>query len=494
MPLLTDQERLGTTLAEKYRIDRIVGRGGMGVVFAATHLWTGRPVAVKLLLPGLADDAGLVKRFLREARAAAGLRHPNVVDVLDMGSEPDGTVYLVLEMLVGESLDAVLERHGRLTLRELAAWVVPVCDAVGAAHGQGIVHRDLKPENIFLHRPAEGVTLPKLLDFGIAKVLGTGTSKQTAVGSVIGTLHYMSPEQAEGRADVGPRSDVWALGVVLYECLTGRMPFDGSNGPAILLAISRGAFEPVSSLRPEMAPALCAVVTRCLSHAPDGRFADAAALADALREALQRADVETPTRIEPPRTAPSAEAPRPANTASPEETHPGFAPTLEATAVDPPPGRRAVWPAAVVVGALVAVAVAVSLRPSVDAPPLAASPSLSVPAHVAATAAPAPAAAPVVVAPPPAPVVAAPPPAPVVAAPPQALAPAPASALEGPSGPVPVARHGGGRRAASRPAAGPEAAVSRPAAAEPTAPAAPHVPSPPPPTPPATNTGLAREW
>ena len=229
MPLLTDQERLGTTLAEKYRIDRIVGRGGMGVVFSATHLWTGRPVAVKLLLPGLADDAGLVKRFLREARAAAGLRHPNVVDVLDMGSEPDGTVYLVLEMLVGESLDAVLERHGRLTLRELAAWVVPVCDAVGAAHGQGIVHRDLKPENIFLHRPAEGVTLPKLLDFGIAKVLGTGTSKQTAVGSVIGTLHYMSPEQAEGRADVGPRSDVWALGVVLYECLTGRMPFDGSN-------------------------------------------------------------------------------------------------------------------------------------------------------------------------------------------------------------------------------------------------------------------------
>ncbi|MBL8603596.1 MAG: protein kinase [Myxococcales bacterium] len=352
MPLLTDQERLGSTLAEKYRLDRIVGRGGMGVVFAATHLWTGRPVAVKLLHPEYARDTGLVKRFLREARAAAGLRHPNVVDVLDMGAEPDGTVYLVLEMLVGESVDQVLEAQTRLSLDDVSAWLLPVIDAVAVAHNQGIVHRDLKPENIYLHRPSPGVTVPKLLDFGIAKIKGTSGTQQTAVGSVIGTLHYMSPEQAEGRDDVAAASDVWALGVVLYECLTGAMPFDGANGPAILLAISRGGYRSVRVLRPELNARVIEVIERCLSLSVEARYPNAGALAEALRAALAAAEIEAPTRFQ---GAPRAETPMPRVIDATASTLP------DATVPDRPP-RRLVPVVAALVAALVLAAVALSVR------------------------------------------------------------------------------------------------------------------------------------
>ena len=471
MPLLTDQERLGTTLAEKYRLDRIVGRGGMGVVFAATHLWTGRPVAVKLLLPGFADDAGLVKRFLREARAAAGLQHPNVVDVLDMGSEPDGTVYLVLEMLVGESLDAVIERQVRLSLAEVAAWVVPVCDAVGAAHAQGIVHRDLKPDNVFLHRPSAGVIVPKLLDFGIAKVLGANTSKQTAVGSVIGTLHYMSPEQAEGRDDLGPASDVWALGVLLYECLTGVMPFDGSNGPSILLAISRGVFAPVQTHRPDLPPAIAALIARCLAPTPAGRFADARALGDALREALDGVEVASPTRIHTPM---SFESPPPREIDV-------DTPTFAATVRDPRPMRTTLRLASALVGALVVVALVVSVRP-VSIP----SEAASAPSQPARDSLPRPAAI--------APEEAAPavPVAPAVAAPRAAIEEAavdagPPRSPVAPTEPTIVARTGSPRRTAPR-------AVAGHAAAPPAAPPAAPTSEPTHAATPAASSGLAREW
>jgi len=479
MPLLTDQERLGTTLAEKYRLDRILGRGGMGVVFAATHLWTGRPVAVKLLLPGLADDAGLVKRFLREARAAAGLRHPNVVDVLDMGAEADGTVYLVLEMLVGESLDAVLARQSTLSLAELAAWVVPVCDAVGAAHAQGIVHRDLKPENIFLHRVSEGGVVSKLLDFGIAKVLGTGTSKQTAVGSVIGTLHYMSPEQAEGRDDVGPKSDVWALGVVLYECLTGSMPFDGTNGPSILLAISRGTFVPPGQLRAGLPRSVGAVVSRCLAHDPTARFADASALAEALRDALSLVEVESPTRFQPPVVPEASEVSAPS---SRDAVY-----VDAATLVDPTIARRrtTVRVAAVLAGALVLVAVAVSVgagpapgaRPAASARPPVVHAEARVPPVVAAVT--------------------------PVANPPSPAVAADAAVVEAPEAPAeaPVsARLGGAWRGAGRssPTQGTTARRDEAVLVAPAAPAtaatSERVPGAHPRTPPTTNAGLAREW
>ena len=176
MPVRTPSERLKTRLAEKYRLDRILGDGGFGVVFAGVHDWTGRPIAVKVMDPSLARKEDYVKRFLQEARLAAKLSHPNVVDVLDMGREEDGTVYLVLELLRGETLSQVLKRRKLLPLDETLNNLLPIMDALSDAHAAGVLHRDLKPANIILSVDKRGRMVPKLLDFGIAKDTEAATS------------------------------------------------------------------------------------------------------------------------------------------------------------------------------------------------------------------------------------------------------------------------------------------------------------------------------
>ncbi|MBC7172291.1 MAG: serine/threonine protein kinase, partial [Polyangiaceae bacterium] len=262
MPVLLPKERLGLRIAEKYLLDAIIGRGGMGVVYRGQHVWTGRPVAVKVMGPEFAEDELMAKRFLREARSAAALTHANVVDVLDMGRDVDGSVYLVLEHLEGHSLGDRLDEVGVLGPEETLAILFPIIDALTEAHAKGIVHRDIKPDNIFLSIDPKGSVVPKLLDFGVAKLLRSRSSAATRTGTVLGTPHYMSPEQARGSTDVGPPSDVWALGVVMYQCLSGKLLYDTAELLTTLSAIASAPDPSLDMLR--VHPAIRRALERAL--------------------------------------------------------------------------------------------------------------------------------------------------------------------------------------------------------------------------------------
>lgn len=274
--------RLGQRFAGKYLIESVLGRGGMGVVYRGTHEWTGRAVAIKILNAEYADEPQMAQRFLHEARAAAALEHPNVVDVLDMGKSNEGDVYIALEYLEGHSLGEHLDRFQKLGVDETFSILLPIIDALAEAHRKGIIHRDLKPDNLFLSVNHEKETVPKLLDFGIAKVAGRRGS--THDGTVLGTPNYMSPEQTRGAQDLTPASDVWAIGAVIYECLTGEMLFNGSDAMAVLGAIAMGD-EPKIAI-PGVSGALNAVIQRCLKTDRAQRIRDAGVLGLELRKAL----------------------------------------------------------------------------------------------------------------------------------------------------------------------------------------------------------------
>ncbi len=286
MPILTPQERIGLTMAGKYRLESILATGGMATVFAGVHAWTEREVAVKILNYEHAREPEVVRRFLQEARAAAQLKHPNVVDVLDMGEDTDGTVYLVLERLHGETLKARL-RRGPLTLREVAALILPVMRAVASAHQKGVVHRDIKPDNIFLSTTEPGSIVPKLLDFGIAKVSAASDSGSTRTGLMVGTPSYMAPEQVRGERDVGPRADVWSMGVVLHAAITGRVPFEAESSAAVLARVITERAAPIQTLAPQLRPSVASVVDRALVFEAHARFADMGEMVAALEAALE---------------------------------------------------------------------------------------------------------------------------------------------------------------------------------------------------------------
>ncbi|MGB5351152.1 MAG: protein kinase [Polyangiales bacterium] len=227
-------------IGEKYRLGPIIGSGGIATVRRATHVWTEREVAIKLLDPTLPHFEELRAGFLREARATVQLDHPNVVDVLDMGEDGWDTVYLVMELLDGPTLREVLLERGKLSEEDALGIMLPLLDALEKAHELGIVHRDFKPENIMLPLDAYGVVTPKLLDFGIAKVIRNARSPNQAEpeGVIMGTPEYMSPEQArDDRELIGPHTDVWGVAVVWYECLTGRAPFEGDSPEEVLRAV-----------------------------------------------------------------------------------------------------------------------------------------------------------------------------------------------------------------------------------------------------------------
>jgi serine/threonine-protein kinase len=209
--------RIGMTLGGKYELLRRLGAGGMGVVYEAVNALTGRRVAVKLLL-GNAINAHVRQRLLQEARAAARIQHPNVVDVLDVAVDPDAGPFLVMELLDGESLEDRLVRDGALSFGEVASLLRPVAEALQLAHDAGIVHRDIKPSNIFLHTDARGEVTPKLVDFGIARADGP---RITRSGVMAGTVGYMAPEQMHDAKRADQRSDIWSLAVVVYECFAG---------------------------------------------------------------------------------------------------------------------------------------------------------------------------------------------------------------------------------------------------------------------------------
>lgn len=271
----------GALVAEKYRIEESLGQGGMGAVFAATHAVTGKRVALKWMLPEFATDAQSSARFLREAQAAARIDHPNVIDVYDVGQH-EGALFLVMEMLKGETLSA-RAAQGPLTIADAVALLLPALRGLAAAHRQGIVHRDLKPDNIFLAQVEDGAPpVPKVLDFGISK-LGQGlsldpNSQLTRTGTVMGTPHYMAPEQLRGAKDVDARADLYSMGVVLYQLLTGKLPHDADSYGELVFKVNSEPPTPLSQLRPELDAALCAVVERCLARNVDDRHGNAEAL------------------------------------------------------------------------------------------------------------------------------------------------------------------------------------------------------------------------
>ncbi len=256
----------GTVVADRYRLERLLGEGGMGSVWRAVHLVTKKTVAIKFLKPELAANASVVARFLREARAACAVRHPNVVQIHDVIQLPSAAPAMIMDFLEGESLAERLERETRLSVEECARVMMPVISAVAAAHEAGVVHRDLKPDNLFLEKSSDGSTVVKVLDFGVAKVteMEEGPVALTKTGSMIGTPYYMSPEQLFGERDVDYRTDVWALGIIFYECLTGARPTEAENLGQIVKLVTQTGIPSLSTLAPHVPAPLASTIDRML--------------------------------------------------------------------------------------------------------------------------------------------------------------------------------------------------------------------------------------
>jgi eukaryotic-like serine/threonine-protein kinase len=277
--------RIGDVIAGKYRIDKILGAGGMGVVVAARHLTLDDVVAIKFLSAELANDAHAVSRFDREARAAAKIKSEYVVRVFDVDRLPNGSPYMVMEYLRGSDLSTLMEGGKPLSEERAITFVLQACVGLHEAHSAGIIHRDIKLSNLFcVERPTGDFTI-KVFDFGISKLTLTSDSLKaviTGTGAAVGSPAYMSPEQMRSSADVDPRTDIWSLGVVLYELVTGKLPFDGTSYPELCLKIAGDPPTTPRQYRPTLSPRLEAIILKCLEKDREQRFASVAALADAL--------------------------------------------------------------------------------------------------------------------------------------------------------------------------------------------------------------------
>src|SRR4051812_7203137 len=288
---------VGLTLDEKYRLDSRIGTGGMGTVYRATHLLIDRPVAIKVLNPRYVEDEAAQTRFRREARAAGRLQHTNAVTVTDFGRTAEGLVYIVMELLEGRTLRDVLAREAPLDAARAVSMTLQTAAAVGAAHEAGIIHRDLKPANIFIVQRKDAPPFVKVLDFGIAKLAAEALDGDddpptlTQVGAMIGTPRYMSPEQCEG-VKLAPASDVYSLGIILYEMLTGTTPFNGTSPIAIAIKHSTTPPRSPREFVASIPSALEEVILHALEKSPQNRPSDANAFRKELYAVAEQLGLE----------------------------------------------------------------------------------------------------------------------------------------------------------------------------------------------------------
>src|SRR5512133_699047 len=292
-PGASPERMLGRVLGDRYRVVSRLGEGGMGTVYLCEHAVLKRRFALKILRPELAGDPELVERFRNEAIAASRIGQENVVDVVDFGTEPDGALYYVMEALDGRNLGVVLRDEGALAVPRALALLEQVCRALAAAHAGGVVHRGVKPENVLVGVRDDGTEWAKVVDFGISHVpAGPGRERLTRAGAIIGTPEYMAPEQATGGA-VDHRADIYAVGVLAYEMLTGSLPFEGTSDLATIVAAQLRDPEPPSVRNAAISPEVDAIVLRALARRPEDRYAtmdELAAEVAAVRSALARAD------------------------------------------------------------------------------------------------------------------------------------------------------------------------------------------------------------
>jgi serine/threonine-protein kinase len=275
----------GDVIAGKYRVERVIGAGGMGAVVEATHLALEQRVAIKFMLERDAEKDRGLQRFEREARAANKLRSEHVPRMIDFGTLDGGTPYLVMELLEGRDLARMIQSSGALPIDEACEIGVQVCEALAEAHSRGIIHRDIKPANLFVTRRADGSPSVKVLDFGIAKHLdpaGIDPQSLTRSNAMLGSPLYMPIEQFRSAREVDARSDIWSLGIVLYQALTGELPFVADNMGALIMVLLSEEPRPPSALRRDIPPALSDAVLRCLGRKPADRFQNVAELAEAL--------------------------------------------------------------------------------------------------------------------------------------------------------------------------------------------------------------------
>jgi serine/threonine-protein kinase len=325
----------GQTIAGKYRLNQILGTGGMATVWSATNVFTDRQFAIKFLLPTFAKTEEAARRFLQEAKISGKIHHPNVIQIMDVGQAEDGALFLVMELLAGVNLEVAMRRQTPpMTIYEFIGVMLDVARALSAAHRAGVVHRDLKPSNIYMHKDRDGVAVPKVLDFGVSKFLleEDRNAALTVAGTVLGSPLYMSPEQARGVSDIDHRTDIFAFGAILFEGLTGLRCFDAPNFNALIVTIATQQPKSIDATAPHLSEGLRAVVRDCTQTDRDKRIATFDQIIERLAALLPELE-QSPLRLPAPIGQSSGGDPDATNAmpaiVRPSDRAPSFHPTSE---------------------------------------------------------------------------------------------------------------------------------------------------------------------